>query len=74
VDALRIGHAASDCASHVTVSLGAASLKPSPGDESLAVLERADRLLYKAKEGGRHQAFHEDGSGAVRRVGPGHGA
>jgi diguanylate cyclase (GGDEF)-like protein len=74
VDALRIGHAASDCASHVTVSLGAASLKPSPGDESLAVLERADRLLYKAKEGGRHQAFHEDGSGAVRRGGPGHGA
>jgi diguanylate cyclase (GGDEF)-like protein len=69
VDALGIAHAESDCASHVTVTLGAVSLKPGPGADGLAALERADRLLYQAKQGGRHHALHDDGSGAVRRVG-----
>jgi diguanylate cyclase (GGDEF)-like protein len=59
VDALGIEHAASDAAPHVTVSLGAVSLKPGPGDTALSAIERADALLYKAKEGGRHRAVHE---------------
>jgi PleD family two-component response regulator len=70
VDALRIEHAGSDCATHVTVSLGAVSLKPAPAAESQSALERADRLLYEAKEGGRHRGMHEDGSGATQHVPP----
>jgi diguanylate cyclase (GGDEF)-like protein len=70
VDALQIEHAGSGCASHVTVSLGAVTLKPAPGALCLSLIERADRLLYQAKEAGRHQAMHEDGSGVTRRVGP----
>ena len=64
VDGLAIPHADSLCAPHVTVSLGAVSLKPpADGDDASAALARADRLLYLAKEGGRHQARHDDGGG-----------
>ncbi len=65
IDALHIEHAGSDCAPHVSVSLGAVSLKPAPADTSLDAIERADRLLYQAKERGRHQAMYDDGSGAA---------
>jgi diguanylate cyclase (GGDEF)-like protein len=68
VDALQIPHADSACALHVTVSLGAVSLKPGPGDGAGSALECADRLLYRAKEGGRHQAMHQDPSGAEHRI------
>ncbi len=63
VDALGIEHAASDCAPHVTVSLGAVSVRPAAEDELLATLERADRLLYEAKAAGRHQARHDGAAG-----------
>jgi diguanylate cyclase (GGDEF)-like protein len=37
----------------VTVSIGAASMSPSPGDDSAALLALADRALYHAKQTGR---------------------
>jgi len=68
VDALGIAHADSGCAPHVTVSLGAVSLKPPTDGDASSALARADRLLYMAKEGGRHQARHDDGGGEGRQV------
>jgi len=37
----------------VTVSIGAASMAPSPGDDSAALVALADRALYHAKQTGR---------------------
>lgn len=70
VDALRIDHVDSSCATHVTVSIGAISLKPDLGSKSLSALEAADRMLYKAKENGRHQAFQQDPSGSPVQICP----
>ena len=61
VDGLAVAHVDSGCARHVTISLGAVSLKPSTDGEASSALARADRLLYRAKEGGRHQARYDDG-------------
>jgi two-component system chemotaxis family response regulator WspR len=69
VDALAIEHLDSACAPHVTVSVGAVSLKPERDRDRLAALERADQLLYQAKERGRHQAIHEEGGGPPQRLG-----
>jgi diguanylate cyclase (GGDEF)-like protein len=70
VDALRIDHADSICAPHVTISLGAVTLRPGTGSDPQAALERADHLLYQAKESGRHQAVHEDEAGRIRTIMP----
>ena len=69
VDALQIEHADSTCAPHVTISLGAVSVKPTRHDEAQATLQRADELLYQAKEGGRHRAMYTDGTGATQAIG-----
>jgi len=37
----------------VTVSIGAACARPAPGDDRLALLERSDAALYRAKQAGR---------------------
>jgi diguanylate cyclase (GGDEF)-like protein len=66
VDGLAIPHEDSSCAPHVTISLGAVSLKPAVDGEAASALAQADRLLYAAKEGGRHQARHDDGGGTRR--------
>jgi diguanylate cyclase (GGDEF)-like protein len=68
VDALQIEHADSACARHVTISLGAVSVKPGRDDEAKVALQRADELLYRAKESGRHQAMHADETGAARAI------
>ena len=68
VDGLAVAHADSACAPHVTVSLGAVSLKPAADGDASSVLARADRLLYLAKEGGRHQARHDDGDSEGRQI------
>ncbi len=70
IDALAIEHAESDCAKHVTASIGAVSLKATPGATSLSAMERADRLLYEAKENGRHQARHAVEGGDGQRIDP----
>ena len=60
VDALAIEHVDSDCSAHVSASVGAVSLVPAEGQRPADVLEQADRLLYEAKKGGRHQGVHKD--------------
>jgi len=70
VDALQIEHGDSDCAPHVTISEGAVSLRPHTGQDSLSGLDRADRLLYEAKDGGRHQARYQEGDRPRQRVDP----
>ncbi len=42
-------------AGRVTVSIGAASMAPTPGEESQALVELADRALYHAKHTGRQR-------------------
>jgi diguanylate cyclase (GGDEF)-like protein len=68
VDCLHIEHADSACASHVTVSLGAVSLRPGRQDDAQATMRRVDELLYRAKERGRHRAEHEAQGGAPTEV------
>ena len=70
VDALRIEHADSACAAHVTVSLGAVSIRPGVADNAHAALRRADELLYQAKQHGRHQAVYAGAKDAVSAIAP----
>jgi diguanylate cyclase (GGDEF)-like protein len=57
---LGIDHRTSQCAAHVTVSVGAVTLQPAPSQAPAAALEAADRLLYQAKAGGRARGVHDD--------------
>ncbi len=42
-------------AGHVTVSIGAASMAPAPGEPGAALVALADRALYHAKQSGRRR-------------------
>jgi diguanylate cyclase (GGDEF)-like protein len=53
IDALNIPHAASPFG-RVTTSIGVAQMVPGPGHAPRELLERADRALYAAKQGGRN--------------------
>ena len=55
VAALVIPHAHSVAASHVTISLGVATLIPGDGDSASGLIELADRGLYQAKQNGRNR-------------------
>ena len=57
VRALGIPHRASDAASHVTLSIGVASLVPQAGDAPDGLLRAADQALYRAKAEGRDRAL-----------------
>ncbi|MBF0587924.1 MAG: diguanylate cyclase [Magnetococcales bacterium] len=52
---LKVPHATSKVADHVTMSIGIASVVPSNDIRSLDLVEMADRALYQAKRGGRDQ-------------------
>jgi diguanylate cyclase (GGDEF)-like protein len=45
----------------LSASLGVALAWPSDGEDPSALMQRADRALYKAKEGGRNQVVVDDG-------------
>lgn len=51
---LNLRHEYSSVASHVTVSIGAASLMPTPGDSVHELIRHADLALYRAKAAGRN--------------------
>ena len=51
----RIPHAQSPVAPHVTISLGVATLIPSPEGTPEQLAEMADQLLYRAKRSGRNR-------------------
>jgi diguanylate cyclase (GGDEF)-like protein len=70
VDALGIEHADSSSAPHVTVSLGAATVRPGPQDDLHGAIEAADALLYTSKEGGRHRATYADEVGVTHSIVP----
>jgi diguanylate cyclase (GGDEF)-like protein len=55
VASASIPHGASPVAPHVTVSLGIASMVPSEKMAPESLIEMADRMLYRAKDGGRNR-------------------
>ncbi|WP_461208730.1 diguanylate cyclase domain-containing protein [Desulfocurvus sp. DL9XJH121] len=55
VQNLRIPHADSAVAGHVTISLGTGTMVPDPDHEPEALVKLADDMLYKAKNNGRNQ-------------------
>ena len=55
---LQLPHAHSSAGAQVSLSLGAADLRPDKGLSMTAALERVDALLYEAKRGGRARARH----------------
>ena len=55
VAALTLPHQFSSVADHVTISVGYASITPSPEQSPTDLLELADKMLYAAKEQGRNR-------------------
>ena len=55
IRALNIAHAQSDVASHVTVSIGIATITPQQNSDSQQLIAAADQQLYNAKKNGRNQ-------------------
>jgi diguanylate cyclase (GGDEF)-like protein len=55
VAALAIPHPTSETASHVTVSVGTATLVPTSKDQRNRLFELADMALYRAKRQGRNR-------------------
>ena len=55
VQQLAIPHVADTGNDHVTVSLGIASLKPTPDSKAVDLLQQADAALYRAKQEGRNR-------------------
>jgi diguanylate cyclase (GGDEF)-like protein len=68
IDAQAMEHLDSECSACVSVSVGAVSLIPLDGQSPGDVVEEADRLLYEAKRGGRHQGVHVDLSTGIRQT------
>ncbi|MCE3262205.1 MAG: response regulator receiver modulated diguanylate cyclase [Pseudoduganella sp.] len=55
VESLRIPHPRSATSPYITVSIGVATLCPSPSDNIESLFVAADRAMYVAKEEGRNQ-------------------
>lgn len=55
VENLAIPHPLSQAATHVTISLGLASLGTVAGDNAAILVEMADKALYTAKQSGRNR-------------------
>jgi len=55
VEAMDIQHRASDTASHITLSIGVASVVPTSAVKPDVLVAAADAALYRAKHGGRNR-------------------
>jgi diguanylate cyclase (GGDEF)-like protein len=73
VERLRLEHAASSTAPHVTLSLGVATMVPDDAVDPASLLAAADEALYESKKGGRNRASYRDlsersGSRTLRKL------
>ena len=57
VNALKVPHAFSSVTDHVTVSIGAAAVQLDQSMKPAALIEKADKNLYEAKESGRNRVI-----------------
>ena len=55
IEELKIPHLHSDCAEHVTMSLGVATFEGAADCDVPELIIRADKALYKAKQSGRNR-------------------
>ncbi|MBS1169314.1 MAG: response regulator receiver modulated diguanylate cyclase [Burkholderiaceae bacterium] len=60
VESLALPHPLSRTASHVTISVGFASLAPGDGGSTEMLLKLADKMLYRAKEQGKNRICGSD--------------
>ncbi|MCY7294260.1 diguanylate cyclase [Alteromonas sp. a30] len=60
IERLNIKHEDSDVSDILTISGGIASVTPTPEMERVALIELADKMLYKAKKSGRNQSQHAE--------------
>lgn len=65
IESLAIKHQFSDVAKVVTVSVGACTCTPKVGSAPITIIDSADQMLYKAKQGGRNriEVIEIDGDG-----------
>ncbi|MBW2187307.1 MAG: GGDEF domain-containing protein, partial [Deltaproteobacteria bacterium] len=61
VENLKIDHAGSDVAPHVTLSLGVSSIVPNDEMRALDLIKAADDALYRSKENGRNRVTTAEG-------------
>lgn len=59
VESLQIYHCGSQVSDYVTLSLGVATIIPTPETSPNHLIEMADRLLYQAKTNGRNQVQYK---------------
>ncbi len=64
----KILHIGSRTSSYLSISIGFASMVPEGDDEGRALIRRADRALYMAKNNGRDQSCGLNGSEALENV------
>ncbi len=55
VETLKIKHTSSDISAYVTISLGVGTIFPDSKSSSNALIDLADKVLYKVKQTGRNQ-------------------